>query len=63
MRDPWETRTQDEIDGVHWPAPALLTPEEESKLSEMAVSMGRNMGQSRERILASILFPEAGAHQ
>lgn len=57
--DPWETRTQDEIDGVRWPAPALLTPEEESALSQMAINMGRNMGQQRARIIANILQPAA----
>lgn len=60
--DPWETRTRDEIDGVHWPAPEPMSPDDEQKMLEMAAAIGRNMGRVRGRIIASILLPGVEKH-
>lgn len=57
--DPWETRSQDEIDGIRWPAPAPITPEDEAILRQMAINIGRNIGRQRELIIAGILSASA----
>lgn len=53
--DPWETRTQDEIDGIAWPPPAVLTPDEESELEGIAIKLAGHMMDTKEQILSKSL--------
>ena len=49
--DPWDTRSDDEIEGVVWPAPGPITPEMEKMICKCARQMGEAFKARRVEIM------------
>jgi len=53
--DPWDTRGDDEINGIVWPAPQLATPEMERLLNEVMRAAGEGARKTVEKIIDNVL--------
>ena len=55
--DPWEwnTLSEDEIEGIHWPAPQISTPEEHENELEFMRTMGEAFARVVDKIRLEVL--------